>query len=193
SRLSCRRKARLATVSGRLKACCTRSNRWRSASRGPIKSIGGWAQLMSLGWGGFGWGFGSRAGFGFDRRGTQHLHLLLEEGGFLTLGQRVRLFQFDRFAARFGEALLEAFHAPGSIDKLLLSGEERVAIGANFKPDAGFGRARLKGVSTGAHDSAFHIFGMDSWPHKGVIVLINEGIVRPAGLIPYLVMEVRTR
>src|SRR5439155_19399877 len=66
-------------------------------------------------------------------------------------------------------------------------------FGAKFKPDAGFGRARLKGVSTGADDRAFHVFGMDSWPHKCVIVLINEGIVRPAGLIPYLVMEVRTR
>ncbi len=90
------------------------------------------------------------------------------DGRLLALGQGVRLLRFNSFAARFGKALLEAFHAAGRVDKLLLAGKERVAAGANFKANAGFGRARLERVSASANDRAFYVIGVNSCFHNGL-------------------------
>ena len=59
---------------------------------------------------------------------------------------------FSRSSSFVGVFLLEPLDAAGRIDQLLLAGEERMAIRANFNADqlALEGRARFKHVAAGA-------------------------------------------
>ena len=51
------------------------------------------------------------------------------------------------------EALLEAIDATACIDELLLSGKERMALGANFNTDILLGGAGLDNITASAGNS----------------------------------------
>ena len=72
---------------------------------------------------------------------------------------------------RFGRgflaiALVEPINASRRVDQLLLTGEERVASGANFDVQvAFFGRASLECLAASAGNVNFYVFRMNSWFH----------------------------
>src|SRR5262249_42089321 len=74
---------------------------------------------------------------------------------------------FSRFALRGGVLLLKALDAAGGIDQLLLAGEERVAIRANFYAQhvAFDGRSRLEVVTAGAVNGDGMIVGVNTGFH----------------------------
>src|SRR5262245_41214979 len=103
--------------------------------------------------------FAGRLGAGLEwrtnRRRAQNLDLLLRQASLLPFDElgRFRLL-FDGFARGLGKALLEALHATGGIHKLLTARKKRMAVRADFQPDAGLGRARLERITTGANNRA---------------------------------------
>ena len=56
---------------------------------------------------------------------------------------------------------IEAFNASGGVDKLLLAGKERVAIGTDLEPNFRFGRSRLPRLTAGAVHRRVHVFWMN--------------------------------
>jgi hypothetical protein len=70
--------------------------------------------------------------------------------------------------ARFGGvAALEALHAAGGVDQLLLAGEERVAVVADLQPQLVLGRLRLEGVAAGTDGGHRVQLGVDVLLHGG--------------------------
>jgi hypothetical protein len=61
--------------------------------------------------------------------------------------------------------LLKALDAARRVNQLLFSGEERMAIRANFDVNVFLGRTRGPGGAAGAYDMAFDIFWMNSFFH----------------------------
>ena len=59
------------------------------------------------------------------------------------------------------ETLLEAIYAPACIHQLLLAGEERVTLGADFYLELLLGGTRLKRLTAYATDGCLAILGMD--------------------------------
>src|SRR5579871_276815 len=60
----------------------------------------------------------------------------------------------------------EAFDAAGGVHELLLTGEKRMAVGANFDADVALvGRARHKRVAAGAMNADFVVCGMNGCFH----------------------------
>src|SRR5207245_10803392 len=57
--------------------------------------------------------------------------------------------------------LAEPLHPPGRVHELLLAGEIRVALGANFDVDQGYGRARDEAVAARALDRGPLIRGVN--------------------------------
>ncbi len=78
------------------------------------------------------------------------------------------------------ESLLELINASACIDKLLLTGEEGMALGANFNSDLGaLGGLRYNGFTARASDYALYILGLDSFfhfiiPHKIISLLVGS-------------------
>ena len=69
----------------------------------------------------------------------------------------------------FGQ-LLETIDAAGGIDKLLLAGVERMALGADFYAAGCDGRTRVENSTAGAGNSRFLVIGrMDTGFHNGCI------------------------
>src|ERR1041384_716861 len=63
-------------------------------------------------------------------------------------------------------ALVEAVHASGGIDQLLLAGKERVASGTNFDVQVTFlGGASLERLAARAGDGDINVFWVNSWFH----------------------------
>ena len=63
-------------------------------------------------------------------------------------------------------AFVEAIDAPGSIDELLFTGEERVASRANFDVQVALlGRAGLECLAASAGNSYIDVFWVNSWFH----------------------------
>ena len=101
-----------------------------------------------------------------DRDGKTHMSSYLSGvfPGRLEFARHRQLF----IAATF-KTLLELVHTTTGIYILLLAGEERMALGANvhaqFTVSITLGRASSNRFTTGAADSYFFIFGMDSCFH----------------------------
>jgi hypothetical protein len=72
-------------------------------------------------------------------------------------------FRFLRFLAVF---LLEALHPSGGIDELLLAGEERMALRADFHLEVAKRRAGLENISADAGDGGTLVVGMDAFFHR---------------------------
>ena len=64
------------------------------------------------------------------------------------------------FAGGF-EALFEAVDTSAAVYQLLLAGEERVAVGADFNVYVFFCGAGFDGVTAGTGDGGFFVFWMD--------------------------------
>src|SRR5690349_21707628 len=64
-----------------------------------------------------------------------------------------------------GVAALEALDASGGVDELLLAREERVALAADLQAHLVVGRARLEGVTAGAHHGDHVQSGVDVFLH----------------------------
>src|SRR5438270_682594 len=81
------------------------------------------------------------------------------------------------FLGRFDFCVLaaEALDAAGGVHELLFTGEERVAIRANFYADVALvGRPGHKGVSTGTVHTHFAISGMNGCFHRGFYLDSNH-------------------
>ena len=63
------------------------------------------------------------------------------------------------------ETLVEALDASAGIDQLLLTREERVALGADFNLQLLLGRAGGEGLAAYAADDCFAVLGMDAFLH----------------------------
>ena len=80
-------------------------------------------------------------------------------------------------------ALVEAVHASGGIDQLLLAGKERVASGTNFDVQVTFlGGASLERLAARAGDGDINVFWVNSWFHMLTLyrrprAAISNGIV----------------
>lgn len=68
-------------------------------------------------------------------------------------------------------AVIEPFDATFGIEKFVLAGEKRMAIGTNFDSDFGFGRAGFKLISAGAVHLGLYIDGMNTLFHKSSFLL----------------------
>src|SRR5262249_51639019 len=75
---------------------------------------------------------------------------------------------------------LEALHATGRIHELLLAGEERMALRADFHPDVRFGRARLDDLPARAGDRRVHVFRMNAHLHGAISSLEALSLPAPA-------------
>src|ERR1700722_65505 len=75
----------------------------------------------------------------------------------------------SRSLGSLGVFFLEAFDAAGGIDQLLLTGKERMAVGADFYLDqiAAVSRASLESMATRAMNGDGVIIGMNSFFHEG--------------------------
>lgn len=60
---------------------------------------------------------------------------------------------------------LELIQTSAGIDKLLLAGKERMALGADFNGHIAFGRTSLNLSAASTSDRAFFVFGMESFLH----------------------------
>ncbi len=63
------------------------------------------------------------------------------------------------------ETLLELVYTSACIDELLLTGEERVALGANFNSHIALSRLSHNSLAASALYCNFLVFGMDSFLH----------------------------
>ena len=63
------------------------------------------------------------------------------------------------------DTLLETVNTSAVIYQLLLAGEERMALGADFNLQFGLDRPRLKRLTAYATDDGLAIFGMDLFFH----------------------------
>ena len=87
------------------------------------------------------------------------------------------------------ELSVEAFNTSASVNQLLLTGIEGVALGADFNSDILFGRPGLKHGTTSAADCGLLIIGMDSILHvnsplsayvlwaQGTLEILSLGII----------------
>lgn len=66
----------------------------------------------------------------------------------------------------FGVLALESFDPARCIDQLLLTGEERMAIGAYVQVDLGLRRSGVEGLSAGAGDDRIDVVRMNTLSHK---------------------------
>ncbi len=80
----------------------------------------------------------------------------------------ILLFGGRGFSGGVGVLLLEALDTAGGVHEFLLTGEERMAVRANFDAQhlAFDGRASLKGVATGAMHRHWMIVGMNTGLHE---------------------------
>ena len=85
--------------------------------------------------------------------------------------ERLFLFRCGGGGGFVGVFLLEAFDAAGCVNQLLLAGEERVALRADFNSDqlAFGGGAGLKRASAGAVDRHGMIIGVNSFFHERLL------------------------
>ncbi len=93
--------------------------------------------------------------------------------------QALLLWLFTASAARFALTLAflgniepthEAIDLTGGIDDALLTGVERMAIGADFNPEIGAGRANLPHRATrAANNTVSVIFGMNTLFHRRIL------------------------
>ena len=68
-----------------------------------------------------------------------------------------------RLLLESSDSLLELIHTSAGVNKLLLTGEERMALGANFNFDlAALGRLCSNGLAASATNYALFIIRMDS-------------------------------
>ena len=78
------------------------------------------------------------------------------------------------------ESLLELINTSACINKLLLAGEEGVALGANFDSDlASLGGLSNNGFAACASDYALFVLGLNSFfhffvPHKIISLLVGS-------------------
>jgi hypothetical protein len=87
---------------------------------------------------------------------------------------------------RLGVLAAEALDAARGIDQLLLAGEERVAVGADFRVDVAFVRgARAEGIATRAHNANFVIVRMNS-------LLWHDARFQTFRCNPFILAEKRT-
>ena len=63
------------------------------------------------------------------------------------------------------ETLVETIHTAAGIVQLLLTGEERMALGTNFHTDILLGRAGRDHVAAGTGDGGLLVYGMDALFH----------------------------
>lgn len=83
------------------------------------------------------------------------------------------------------KSLLELIDSSAGINELLLTGEERMALGANFDSDLfsalGVGRTGGHGLTASAPDDDFFIVGMDSLFHclHLSFTAFSDGFCRP--------------
>ena len=71
-----------------------------------------------------------------------------------------------RLLLESSDSLLELIHTSAGVNKLLLTGEERMALGANFNFDlAALGGLGLYGFAACASDDALFVLRMDSLFH----------------------------
>jgi hypothetical protein len=106
-------------------------------------------------------------GFGFDGLG---LDLSLDLGELSVLGVFGRGSLFGVLGG-LSLAGLKLVHASGGVDKLLLTGVERMAVRANFHVDALHGRmSREGGVATVAVDGGLKYLRVDGGFHNSKIV-----------------------
>ena len=68
-------------------------------------------------------------------------------------------------ASRHAETLLELVDTTACIDKLLLAGEERMALRANFNAKITLGGSGLYDFAACTSDRAFLVFGMETLLH----------------------------
>jgi hypothetical protein len=73
---------------------------------------------------------------------------------------------------KLGVLSAETLDPSGGVDQLLLSGEERVALGTDFNTDIGFGGTDGHFVAAGATNDGFFVIGMNSAFHLIQILLI---------------------
>ena len=64
------------------------------------------------------------------------------------------------------ETLVEAFNTSASVDQLLLTSVEGMALGANFDVDLGFGGTSLDDVAACTSDGAVNVVRMDTLFHS---------------------------
>ena len=64
------------------------------------------------------------------------------------------------------EALVEALNTSAAVNQLLLTSVERMALGANFDVDLGFGGTSLDDVAASAGDGAVNVVRMDTLFHS---------------------------
>ena len=82
------------------------------------------------------------------------------------------------FLALQAETLVELGNASAGIDKLLLAGEERVTLRADFHANILLRRTCLNHITAGAFDSSLLIIGMDSFLHCSGSPLSGTLVVR---------------
>jgi hypothetical protein len=81
--------------------------------------------------------------------------------GFQLVGLGFVLLQVSVF-------LVEALNPASSVHQFLLTGEERMALGADFHPDFLFGGTGLELIATRATRDNFFVFGMDTLFHLNI-------------------------
>src|SRR5215471_12339504 len=83
-----------------------------------------------------------------------------------------------RLLAAFGslsaELLREPLDAAFGVDQLLLAGEERMAGGADFEVQLGFGRLGLEAVAARATRLDFVVFRVDSFSHSELLAWVRK-------------------
>ena len=76
-----------------------------------------------------------------------------------------------KLLAAGGQSLLELIHSTACIDKLLLTGKEGVAFGADFNSDlAALGRTGGNSFTACALNNDFLVIGMDSCLHFHILL-----------------------
>jgi len=75
------------------------------------------------------------------------------------------------------ELLVETIYSSACIDQLLLAGEKRMALRANFNGDVLFGRTGFNNLTARTFDSSGTVIGMDSSFHVFHLAYIKRNLV----------------
>jgi len=70
--------------------------------------------------------------------------------------------------------LIETLDTTSSVNQLLLAGEERMAVRADFNVNVFLGRSRRPGMAAGANDVTFDVFWMNSFFHFHFSFYLNN-------------------
>ena len=99
------------------------------------------------------------------QNGGEYIDLFSKKNGVRPIKSRTP-FSDRKCLLHVGKTLLELINASACINKLLLAGEEGMALGTNFHADILLGGAGLDHVTAGTGDGGLLVVGMDALLHS---------------------------